>query len=59
MRKNYHQVRKQRELARKVRQQEKQQRRTARLGAAAPTSAVAASEGDPAAAPDATGRGAS
>jgi hypothetical protein len=30
MRKNYHQVRKQRELARKTRQQEKEQRRSAR-----------------------------
>ena len=59
MRKNYHQVRKQRELARKVRQQEKEQRRTARLSAAASSPAVAASEGDPVAAPDATGRGAS
>ena len=56
MRKNYHQVRKQRELARKVRQQEKQQRRAARPGAVAPTPAVATSEGDPVAAPDATGR---
>ena len=59
MRKNYRQVRKQRELAKKVRQQEKEQRRTARLGAAAPTPAIAAADGDPAAAPDATGRGAS
>lgn len=58
MRKNYNQVRKQRELARKVRQQEKQERRTARLSAVAPTPGVAASEGDPAAAPNATGRGA-
>ena len=58
MRKNYHQVRKQRELAKKVRQQEKQQRRTARVSGVATTPAVAASEGDPAAAPDATGRGA-
>lgn len=58
MRKNYHQVRKQRELARKVRQQEKQQRRTARLGTVAPTPAVAAPEGDPTAAPNATGGGA-
>lgn len=58
MRKNYHQVRKQRELAKKVRQQEKQQRRTARLSAVAPTPAVATSEGDLGAAPDATGRGA-
>ena len=56
MPKNYHQVRKQRELARKVRQQEKQQRRTARLGAVAPSPDVAASEGDPVAAPDATRR---
>jgi hypothetical protein len=31
---NYHQVRKQRELARKARQQEKQQRRVARAGEA-------------------------
>ncbi len=30
---NYHQARKQKELARKARQQEKQQRRSARLGA--------------------------
>jgi hypothetical protein len=36
MRKNYQQVRKQKEQARKVRQQEKEQRRSARLGAAAP-----------------------
>lgn len=56
MRKNYHQVRKQRELAKKVRQQEKQQRRTARLSAVAPTPAVAAPEDDPVAAPDANGR---
>jgi hypothetical protein len=59
MRKNYHQVRKQRELTRKARQQEKQQRRTARPSAVAPTPAVAASDGDPVAAPDATGRDAS
>jgi hypothetical protein len=52
MRKNYQQVRKQRELAKKVRQQEKQQRRTARVSAAAPAPAVDASESDPAAAPD-------
>jgi len=32
--KNYHQARKQKELARKARQQEKQQRRSARLSAA-------------------------
>jgi hypothetical protein len=59
MRKNYHQVRKQRELAKKVRQQEKQQRRTARLSAAAPAPAVEASEGDPVPASDAIVRGAS
>ena len=56
MPKNYRQARKQRELSKKVRQEEKQQRRTARLGAAAPVPDVAASEGDPVAAPDATGR---
>lgn len=59
MRKNYRQVRKQRELAKKVRQQEKEQRRTARVSAAAPTPAIAAADGDPVAAPDATGGGAS
>lgn len=59
MRKNYHQVRKQRELAKKVRQQEKRERRATRLSAAAPTPAVATSEGDPVAAPAATGRAAS
>ncbi|TLZ23886.1 MAG: hypothetical protein E6K29_17625 [Gammaproteobacteria bacterium] len=59
MRKNYHQVRKQRELARKVRQQEKQQRRSARLSAAATTPAVAAPEGDSVAMPEPTLRGAS
>jgi hypothetical protein len=59
MRKNYHQVRKQRELARKVRQQEKQQRRTARLSAAAPTPAVATPEDDSVAAPDPILRGTS
>lgn len=53
MRKNYQQVRKQRELAKKVRQQEKQQRRTARLSAAAPAPAAGASESDPVAAADA------
>ena len=37
MRKNYGQVRRQRELAKKVRQQEKQQRRAARLTVGAPT----------------------
>lgn len=59
MRKNYHQVRKQRELARKVRQQEKQQRRTARVSAAAPTPAVATPEDDSVAAPEPILRGAS
>ncbi len=49
MRKNYHQVRKQRELAKKVRQQEKQQRRTARLSAATEPADVA-TPGDEAAA---------
>jgi hypothetical protein len=53
MRKNYQQVRKQRELAKKVRQQEKQQRRTARLSAAAPAPVVEASESDPVAASEA------
>ena len=52
MRKNYHQVRKQKELAKKVRQQEKQQRRMARLSAAAPPPAEAASESDPVAPSD-------
>jgi hypothetical protein len=56
MRKNYHQVRKQKELAKKVRQQEKQQRRMARVSAVAPGPTVAASEGDPVAASDAIGR---
>ena len=59
MRKNYHQVRKQKELAKKVRQQEKQQRRAARVSAAAPTPAVGASESDPVAPTDATVREAS
>jgi hypothetical protein len=59
MRKNYHQVRKQRELAKKVRQQEKQQRRMARLSAAAPAPAVEASESDPVPASETIVRGAS
>jgi hypothetical protein len=59
MRKNYGQVRKQRELARKERQQEKQKRRSARLSAGAETSAVEAPEGDPVATPDPIVRGAS
>jgi hypothetical protein len=62
MRKNYHQARKQKELARKVRQEEKQQRRTARVGAAEPApadGAAAAPEADAAPTPAATTRGAS
>jgi hypothetical protein len=59
MRKNYHQVRKQRELATKLRQQEKQQRRAARVSTLAPTSASAALEGDPVATSDAIAHGAS
>ena len=57
MRKNYQQARKQKEQARKVRAQEKQQRRAARVGGADPTAAVEAPEGDPVPAPDTTGRG--
>jgi hypothetical protein len=52
MRKNYRQVRKQKELAKKVRHEEKQQRRTARLSATSPTPAVEPSEGEPVAASD-------
>src|SRR5579864_6492856 len=48
MRKNYGQVRRQKELAKKVRQQEKQQRRTARLTTAAATEDPAAPEEEPA-----------
>jgi hypothetical protein len=59
MRKNYHQVRKQKELAKKARQQEKQQRRTARLNGATPATAVDAAESDPVAASEAIVRGAS
>jgi hypothetical protein len=59
MRKNYHQVRKQRELAKKVRLQEKQQRRMARISAPAPTPAAAAPEDDSVVAPDPMVRGAS
>lgn len=59
MPKNYRQARKQREFAKKARQEEKQQRRTARLGAAAPAPDAAAPDGNPVAAPDATGRGTS
>ena len=59
MRKNYQQVRKQKEHAKKVRQQEKQQRRTARLSAASPAPADGASESDPVTAPEPTVREAS
>jgi hypothetical protein len=59
MRKNYHQVRKQRELARKVRQQEKQQRRSARLSTPAATPAAAAPEDASVAIPEPVLRGAS
>lgn len=59
MRKNYHQVRKQRELARKVRQQEKQQRRMARPSAGASSQIAATSEGDPVAASEEIVRGTS
>ena len=41
MRKNYHQARKQKELARKARQQEKQQRRAARPNATGDDAMVA------------------
>jgi sRNA-binding protein len=51
MGKNYQQVRKQRELAKKARQQQKQVRRIARHSAAAPTP-PAPSEGDHIAASD-------
>jgi hypothetical protein len=40
MPRNYHQARKQKELARKARQQEKQQRRSARAGAPAENAPV-------------------
>jgi hypothetical protein len=59
MRKNYHQVRKQREVARKVRQQEKQQRRMARTSAPAATPAAAGPEADSVVAPDPSEPGAS
>jgi hypothetical protein len=59
MRKNYHQVRKQREVARKVRQQEKQQRRMARTSAPAAAPAAAAPGDDSVAAPDPSEPGAS
>jgi hypothetical protein len=42
---NYHQARKQKELARKARQQEKQQRRSARLSPADESAPVAPVEG--------------
>lgn len=41
---NYHQARKQKEVARKARQQEKQQRRSARPNEAAPDTETAAAE---------------
>lgn len=59
MRKNYHQVRKQKELARKVRQEEKHQRRTARLSAAAPAPVADAPEGEAVPPPEAIRRDAS
>ena len=59
MPKNYHQARKQRELAKKVRQQEKQQRRMARASVATATPAAAASGSDPVSVPDPIVRGAS
>jgi hypothetical protein len=52
MRKNYQQVRKQKELARKVRQQEKQHRRAARVTPAATTAGVEPAEGAPVAEAD-------
>jgi hypothetical protein len=48
MRKNYSQVRRQKELAKKVRQQEKQQRRSARLTTVAATADPAAPQDEPA-----------
>jgi len=48
MRKNYSQVRRQKELAKKVRQQERQQRRTARLTTAAAAGNPVAPEAEPA-----------
>lgn len=59
MRKNYSQVRKQRELAKKARQQEKQERRSARLSGTGPDPAAATPEADPVTASDGTVRGAS
>jgi hypothetical protein len=60
MRKNYHQARKQRELAKKVRQQEKQQRRMARPSAPASAPGAAPAPEDVAVtAPDPNVRGAS
>jgi len=47
MRKNYSQVRRQKELAKKVRQQERQQRRTARLTTAAAAGNPVAPEAEP------------
>ena len=48
MARNYHQARKQKELARKARQQEKQQRRSARLSPADESAQAAPVEGSPA-----------
>lgn len=59
MRKNYSQVRKQRELAKKARQQEKQERRSARLGATGPAPATETPEAEPVTGSDGTVRGAS
>ena len=47
MRKSYGHVRRQKELARKVRQQERQQRRTARLTTTAAAADPAAPEAEP------------
>lgn len=59
MRNNYQQLRKQKELAKKVRQQEKQQRRTARLAPGTSAPDGAASQSDPAAPSGTTGHGGS
>jgi len=59
MRKNYSQVRRQKELAKKVRQQERQQRRTARLTTAAAAEEPVAPEAEPGTAANAVVRDAS
>ena len=46
MQKNYGQVRRQRELAKKARQEEKMQRRVARVSTAAPTADIATPEAE-------------